>query len=683
MRRGDWTLQAEGGALNGKIAEGDVLWTPGADFAQRSNINQFIAWLDRHRGLHFSDYESLWQWSVRDLAGFWSALWDYFEVRSTTPWQTILDRRDMPGAQWFVGSQVNFTEHLLRHEEVAAADAPAFLHMSELRPRLASLSWHELGAKVRKLAMRLKDLGVQQGDRIVSYMPNIPETAIAMMAATSIGAIWASAAPEFGTRTVLDRFGQIAPRLIFVADGYRFGGKDFDRRPEIRDIVAGLSELETVVYLPYLLPDAQPPQFARAATMTWDSLFDGPGVPRENFTYTRVAHDHPLWILFSSGTTGLPKAIVHSHVGILLEMLKSTALHFNLTATSRMFFYSTTGWVMWNIVLSALLRGSAGILFDGNPAHPDPNVLWKLAAESRATMFGASPTFVLNMQKLGLRPGETFDLSALDSVLCTGSPATPETFAWFYQAVKRDLWVASISGGTEICGALVGGVPVRPVRAGEIQARCLGMDVHTWSDAGTELVDDVGELVVTSPAPSMPLHFWGDDDGRRYREAYFDVFPGVWRHGDFIKITASGGCYVLGRSDATLNRFGVRIGSAEIYRCLDLVTEVADSLIVCIELPGGHFYMPLFVRLKADHMLDAALRARINKALREECSPRHVPDEIVAVPLIPYTLTGKKMEVPVRKLLLGQPAEKVAARDAMMEPQALDWFADFAAKRRE
>ena len=666
-----------------KVAEGDVLWRPSEDFARRSGLGRFMAWLESARGLGFADYEGLWRWSVNDLEGFWSAIWDYFEVRSTTPWQSIVDRRSMPGAQWFVGSQVNFAEHLLRYEENAAAGEPALLHLSELRPDLAAVTWHELGAKVRKLATRLRDLGLKSGDRVVSYMPNIPETIIAMMAATSIGAIWSSAAPEFGTRTVLDRFGQIAPRLLFAADGYRFGGKDFDRRPELDEIVAGLPGLEMIVYLPYLAPGAAAPAFKTATTLAWDDLFSGPDIARGDFTYTRVAHDHPLWILFSSGTTGLPKAIAHSHVGVLLEQLKGTALHNNLAPGSRMFFYSTTGWVMWNALLSALLQGSAAVLFDGHPAHPDPNLLWKLAAESRATVFGASPTFVLNMQKLGLRPGETFDLSALEAVLCTGSPATPETFAWFYEAVKRDLWVVSLSGGTEICGALVGGVPLRPVRAGEIQGRCLGMDVHTWNEAGEEVIDSVGELVVTSPAPSMPLYFWGDQDGRRYHESYFDVFPGVWRHGDFIKITAAGGCYVLGRSDATLNRFGVRIGSAEIYRCLDLVPEVADSLIICLELPGGGFYMPLFVRLQEGLALDDTICRRINATLREECSPRHVPDEILAVPVIPYTLTGKKMEIPVRKLLAGQPAEKVAARDAMMNPHALDWFAAFAASRQK
>jgi acetoacetyl-CoA synthetase len=666
--------------LSGKVVEGDILWTPGEDFARASNMHQFMQWLAQHRGHAFADYESLWQWSVRDLEGFWSAIWDYFEIRSTTPWQTIVDRRSMPGARWFVGAQVNFTEHLLRHEEKAAPDEAALLHLSELRPQLAAMSWHELGAKVRKLATRLRRLGLARGDRVVAYMPNIPETAIAMMAVTAIGAIWASAAPEFGTRTVLDRFGQIKPRLMFVADGYRFAGKDFHRRSEIADIVAGLPDLETLVYLPYLSTEAPAPNFEGITTLAWDDLFDGPEIARESFEYDRVPHDHPLWILFSSGTTGLPKAIVHSHVGILLEQMKGTAFHVNLSARSRMFFYSTTGWVMWNALISAMLQGSSIVLFDGHPAYPDPSLLWRLAAESRATAFGASPTFVLNMQKLGLRPGEIFDLSAIDTVLCTGSPATPETFAWFYESVKRDLWMTSQSGGTEICGGLVGAVPFLPVRAGEIQARCLGMDVHAWSETGEEVIETIGELVLTSPAPSMPLYFWNDADGRRYHESYFDVFPGVWRHGDFIKITNSGSSYIYGRSDATLNRYGVRIGSAEIYRCLDLAPKVADSLIVCVELDGGAFYMPLFVRLKEGAVLDDSLRKEINESLRNECSPRHVPDEIIAVPAIPYTLTGKKMEVPVRKLLLGQPAEKVAARDAMMDPDALDWFAAFAAK---
>jgi acetoacetyl-CoA synthetase len=417
--------------------------------------------------------------------------------------------------------------------------------------------------------------------------------------------------------------------------------------------------------------------------LSWSQLVVRADVPRERFRYERVAHDHPLWIVFSSGTTGLPKAIVHSHVGALLEHLKLMHFHLNLGPDSVMFFYSTTGWMMWNLLLAALLTGSGIVLYDGNPAHPTPDFLWKLAADTRATNFGASPTFVQMMERAGLRPGETYDLSRLESILVAGAPSTPETFEWFYRCVKRDLWVTSQSGGTELCSGFVGASPTLPVHAGEIQTRMLGMDVHAWSDDGREVVDEVGELVCTSPFPSMPIKFWNDPEGKRYRESYFEVFPGTWRHGDFIKINARGGCYIYGRSDSTLNRYGVRIGTAEIYRAVEHVDDVADSLIVCCELPGGNFFMPLFVKLKPGATLDEALIQKINGKLREDCSPRHVPDRIYTVEQVPYTLTGKKMEVPVRKLLMGWPLEKAASRDAMMNPPAIDWFVRFAQESRD
>ncbi len=511
-------------------------------------------------------------------------------------------------------------------------------------------------------------------------MPNIPETLIAMLAATAIGAVWASAAPEFGARTVIDRFAQIEPTLLFAADGYRFAGKDFDRADEIRTILAELPSVERVVWLPYLDPASRAP-FANA--LAWSELMDRPAVAPNAFAYERVAHDHPLWVLFSSGTTGLPKPIVHGHVGILLEHLKSTGLGQNLGPHTRMFFYTTTGWMMFNALVSALLQGSSVVLYDGHPAHPTPALLWQLAADAGATSFGASPTFVQIMQKIGLVPRERFDLSRLQSVLLTGSPVTPESTAWFYESVKDDLWVTSPSGGTELCAGLVGGCPLLPVYAGEIQTRLLGMDVHAWNANGEDVIGEVGELVVTSPAPSMPLRFMNDPGGARYRETYFEHFPGVWRHGDFIKINERGGCYIYGRSDSTLNRHGVRIGSAEIYRAVEQLDEVADSLIVCLELPGGAFYMPLFVRLADGSALDDALRARIVAKLRADCSPRHVPDEIHGVDAIPYTLTGKKMEIPVRRILAGTPPEKAASREAMMQPSALDWYVDFARARTQ
>lgn len=656
--------------------EGALLWTPKPEFAERSRLVAFRRWLQQTRGLAFADYEALRQWSVTEIEAFWAAIWDYFKVQSDAPYTAVLSSREMPGARWFEGSRVNYAEHLLRHEAHAAPDAVVFHHCTETRP-LATMRWQELGRQVRIVATQLRALGLQPGDRVVSYLPNVPETAVAMLATTAIGAVWSSAAPEFGTRTVIERFAQIEPKLLFAADGYRFGGKDFSREAEVASIVAALPTLQHVVWLPYLRPEAAPP--ALAGLRSWASLLAHPDVAPADFRYERVTHDHPLWVVFSSGTTGLPKAIVHSHVGVLVEHLKLLHFHLGLGPQSVMFFYSTTGWMMWNLLVAALLTGSAVVLYDGNPAHPGLDFLWKLAADTGVTSFGASPTYVQMMEKAGLEPGKTFDLSRLESVVVAGAPSTPETFAWFYRCVKQDLWVTSQSGGTELCSGFVGAVPTQPVHAGEIQTRLLGMDVHSWRDDGTPAaVDEVGELVLTQPFPSMPIKFWNDAGGKRYRESYFEIFSGVWRHGDFIKLNARGGCYIYGRSDSTLNRHGVRIGTAEIYRAVEQLPEIADSLIVCCELPGGQFFMPLFVKLKPGHALDEALVQRIARKLREDCSPRHVPDRVYAVEAIPYTLTGKKMEVPVRKLLMGWALEKAASRDAMMNPSAIDWFVDFA-----
>jgi acetoacetyl-CoA synthetase len=656
-------------------AEGQLLWTPSPEFVERSNVARYMTWLKESRKLDFADYEALRKWSVTDIEAFWASIWDYFRVQSAAPYTRVLDCRIMPGAKWFEGSRVNYAEHLLRHELTAGPADVAFHHLTETRP-LKTMGWAELAGKVRILATQLRKLGLKPGDRIVSYMPNLPETAIAMIATIAVGAIWSSAAPEFGVKTVIERFAQIEPKLLFAADGYRFGGKDFSRHAEVRNIAHALPSLEHIVWLPYLDEQAEPKNIPNA--LRWSDFFDHPNVPRHGFEFEHVAYDHPLWILFSSGTTGLPKAIMHSHVGVLVEHLKLMHFHLGLGPGSNMFFYSTTGWMMFNLLVAALLTGSSATLYDGNPAYPAPDLLWKLAADTGATMFGASPTFVQMMEKAGLEPGKTFDLSRLECVMAAGAPSTPETFAWFYKGVKKDLWVTSQSGGTEICSGFVGASPNLPVYAGEIQARMLGMDVHSWSDDGKNLVDEVGELVVTSPFPSMPIRFWNDAGGKRYHESYFDTFPGVWRHGDFIKINSRGGCYIYGRSDSTLNRFGVRIGTAEIYRAVEQEPEVADSLIVCCELPGGNFFMPLFLRLKPGFKLTEEVQARVNRRLRQECSPRHVPDRAYAVEAIPYTLTGKKMEVPVRKILMGTPPEKAASRDAMANPESIDYFIRFA-----
>lgn len=662
------------------VETGDFLWQGSREFVDGSNVSRFMAWLEAERGLRFADYHELWRWSVEDMEGFWQAIWDYFEIRSPTPHDRVLSSRTMPGARWFEGATVNYAEHVLRNEAKGDPERPFLYHLSELRP-LAQMSWSEVAAKTRLLATKLRALGIGPGDRVSAYMPNIPETVIAMLATTAIGAVWSSAAPEFGAGTVIDRFSQIEPKLVFMADGYRYGGKDFDRRSDISTILAALPSVETVVWMNYLHEDGAVPQM-RPSVLRWEDALSGPPVDAAGFRFEHVPFDHPLWVLFSSGTTGLPKAIVHGHLGILLEHYKSAAFHMNIKPGRSVYFYTTTGWMVWNTLMWGPMMNGTAVLYDGDPASPRPDSVWEIAARTKAQQIGISPTLVLTMQKLGIRPKELYDLSALEGIFLVGSPATPESFAWLYENVKSELWVTSQSGGTEFCSGLVGGSPTLPVHAGEIQARTLGADIVALDEDGRELIGEPGELVIRSPMPSMPIRLWGDTGFAAYRAAYFDVYPDMWRHGDSFTLNARGACFVHGRSDATLNRYGVRIGSAEIYRTLDAMPEIADSLVVCIEDGGGGFYMPLFVQLRDGAQLDADLVARIRQRLRSERSPRHVPDEIVAVPAIPYTLTSKKMEVPVRKLLTGVAPEKAASSGAMKDPRALDWFIAFAARRK-
>jgi len=660
-----------------RVREGELLWTPDPGRVANTRLAEYLRWLERERGLAFSDYAALHRWSVGDLDAFWRSIFDYFDVRSSTPVGPVLGRRTMPGAEWFPGVRLNYAEHVLRNERPGE---DALLYLDETRP-LAALRWEVLGAQVRTLATRLRSLGVAPGDRVVAYLPNVPEAIVAMLATTAIGAIWSSVSPDFGASGTLDRIAQLQPKVLFCADGYRYGGKAFDRRNELRSIVAGLEALEHVVVLPRL-GDA-PLDFEGVQVHRWDELLGGIPTAAEGFRFEQVPFDHPLWILFSSGTTGLPKAIVHGHGGILLEMLKLVALHMDLRRGERMFFFSTTGWMMWNFLASSMLCGVVPVLYDGHPAHPDVDVLWRMAQDCGASYFGASPTYVDILSKAGVVPGERYDLSRLRAVMPAGSPVSPAHTAWFYRNVKADLWVCTGSGGTDVCTGFVGGVPTEPVYAGEIQAPHLGVAAQAWNDAGESVVDEVGELVITQPMPSMPVKFWNDPDGSRYRESYFGVFPGVWRQGDFFRINARGGCFVLGRSDATLNRHGVRIGTAEIYRALAALPEIDDALIVNLDLQGGKFFMPLFVKLRAGATLDDALVARIEECLRSAYTPRHVPDRIYRVDAIPATLTGKKMEVPVRKILLGVPAERAANRSAMADPGALDWFVRYAQTQRD
>ncbi len=634
--------------------DGDLLWTPGPDQVAGANLTAFTGWLGRERGLHFDGYDALWRWSVTDLGAFWQAVWDYFGIAASTPPDRVLGSRAMPGAQWFPGARLNYAEHVLRRERPGT---DALLYASETRP-MAGLPWEEFAGQVRILGTRLRELGVRPGDRVVSIMPNIPQTVIAMLATTSVGAIWASCSPDFGWRGVIDRFSQLTPKVLFCVDGYRYGGKEFDRTVEMRQIAGALGSLEQVVTLPYLRPGRAGP-------------------------FEQVPFDHPLWILFSSGTTGLPKPIMHGHGGILLEQLKLQTFHMDLRAGDRMFFYTTAGWMMWNFLVSSPLLGVCPVLYDGNPGHPDPGVLWQVAAEAQVSLFGASPAYVDVMSRAGIVPGKQYDLSRLREVLLAGSPVSAACGAWFYRNVSGDLWLATGSGGTDVCTGFVGGVPTLPVYAGEIQAPHLAVAAHAFNERGEDVVDEVGELVITEPMPSMPVGFWGDADGSRYRDSYFADFPGVWRQGDFFKINARGGCFVLGRSDATLNRHGVRIGTAEIYAVLASIDEVSDALIVNLDLPGGGFFMPLFVTLADGRVLDDAIRRKICDRLRAEYTPRHVPDRIIQVHAIPATLTGKKMEVPVRKLLLGVPVEQAANVNAMANPDALEEFASYARTQQD
>jgi acetoacetyl-CoA synthetase len=662
------------------IHEGDLLWTPSPGQVAGANVTGFTRWLAGERGLTFGDYHALWQWSVTDLDGFWRAVWDYSGIQASEPPTAVLGRRAMPGAEWFPGARLNYAEHILRQEQLAGPGADALLFAGETVP-LQGLPWETFAGQVRILATRLRAMGVRPGDRVAAYLPNIPQAVIAMLATASIGAIWASCSPDFGWRGVTDRFRQLTPKVLVCTDGYRYGGRDYDRREETAQIAAGLPGLEHVIYLPRLHPeDPRPPT---QDALSWDDVMDHPPVPATSFGFEQVPFGHPLWILFSSGTTGLPKAITHSHGGILIEQLKLQRFHMDLRPGDRMLFYTTTGWMMWNFLVSSLLLGVRPVLYDGNPAYPDPGILWRLVQDAQVTFFGASPAYVDALNRAGIVPGRQFSLSALRAVMLAGSPVSAECSAWFYRNVKRDLWLATGSGGTDTCCGLVGGIPTQPVYAGEIQARHLGVAAFAYDTDGHPVTGQVGELVITEPMPSMPVRFWGDDDGSRYRASYFTEFPGRWRQGDFFRVNTRGGCFVLGRSDATLNRDGVRIGTAEIYAVLASVPDVDDALVVNLDLPGGGFFMPLFVRLADGRMLDDGLREEIRGRLRKEYTPRHVPDEIVQVPDIPVTLTGKKMEVPVRRILRGTPPEEAANRNAMANPASLDVFAEYARTRRD
>lgn len=654
-----------------------LLWTPSPLRVERSRMHDYMRWLEREKGLAFDDYDALWHWSVAHVEDFWESLWQYFEIRSSAPYTHVLDAHQMPGAKWFDGARLNFTEQMFRfHEEGDEADQPAIIAQSELRP-MTRLSWRELRRTVTAVANTLRALGVQPGDRVVAYLPNIPETAIAFYACASIGAIWSSCSPDMGHASVLDRFRQIDPKVLITVDGYRYGGKDFDRLPVIEAMRQALPTLEQTILIPYLNPQA-----ALADATPWSALLSHPAAHAQPILFEQVGFDHPLWILYSSGTTGMPKPIVHGHGGTLLEAIKGHALHLDLGPQDRFFWFSTTGWVMWNAQITALQVGATICVYDGNPGFPDLGTLWKFAERAALTFFGAGAAYYAGCMKAGIEPAKLADLHRLRSVGSTGSPLAAEGYEWIYQHVGHDILLAAISGGTDIAGSFVGACPILPLYSGEMQCRCLGMAVRALDPQGGELIEAVGELVVTEPMPSMPLYFWNDADGKRYQESYFETYPGQWCHGDWIRITERGGAVIYGRSDTTINRHGIRMGTSEIYRVVEDLPEVLDSLVVDLEFLGRESYMPLFVVLRPGVELDDGLTARIKERIRSALSARHVPDEIFATAEIPRTLSGKKMELPVKKLLLGLPLEKIANPDAMSNPASLRYFVQLAQKRK-
>jgi acetoacetyl-CoA synthetase len=651
--------------------EGTVLWEPTADARRTTRMGAFLDAVEHRYGADLPDYATAWSWSVTHIAEFWEALADHFDVVFHDQPTAVLGRREMPGAEWFPGATLNYAEHLLRE----TGSRPAIIARSQTRGDV-TVSFDALRDQVARAAAGLRRLGVGEGDRVAAYAPNIPETIVAFLATASLGAIWSSCAPEFGTRSVVERVAQIEPKVLVTVDGYRYGTKEIDRRAEVEEIRAALPSLEATVAIAYLsgdgagIPDA----------IAWPELLGDGDVGELEFTAVPFAH--PLYVLYSSGTTGLPKPIVHGHGGILLEHLKVLALHHDLGEDDRFFWFTTTGWMMWNYLVSGLAVGSAIVLFDGDPGHPDLSTLWDLAADTGITTFGVSAPFLMNCRKQGLTPGADRDLSAIRGIGSTGAPLPPEGFVWVYEEVGRDLILASASGGTDVCTAFVLGCPLVPVRAGELQARALGAKVEAFDLSGRPVVGERGELVITAPLPSMPVGFWGDADGSRYRAAYFDTYPGVWRHGDWIRITEHGGAVITGRSDATLNRGGVRMGTSEFYSVVEELDAVQDSIVVHLDDGSEAGRLILFVALTdGSTQLPDDLAATIARGLRANLSPRHVPDELHAVPSIPRTLSGKKLEVPVKRLLEGAAPGDAASRDALANPASLDWFETFAARR--
>ncbi|MFD2935796.1 acetoacetate--CoA ligase [Spirosoma flavum] len=646
------------------------LYTPDKTAIEQSLLKRYMDWLFVKKGLYFRDYDDLWDWSVTDLEDFWESIWHFFDVQSHTPYHQVIfrpNRQDMIGVSWFSETTLNYAEHIFRHR---STQRPAILFASEQQPAIASLSWDALEQQVAAMAMYLRQQRVGIGDRVVAVLPNCPEAVIAFLATNAIGAVWSSCSPDFGTSSVVDRFQQIEPKVLIVADGYTYNGKPIDKSKAIRELRTNLPTLQQVIWVPYLNEDSQ-----ADGTTLWDEVLETPAP--DGLTFEPVPFDHPIWILYSSGTTGRPKAITHSVGGCLLEHLKVLALHQDVRIGERYFWYSTTGWMMWNFAIGSMLVGATLVLYEGAAGYPNQNRLWKLADDARITHFGSGAAFYLACFRAGLRPIDTQKLPYLRTIGSTGSPLPPEGFRWIYESVKSKVWLISFSGGTDVCSGFVGGNPFLPVYEGEIQCRLLGCKVEAFDENARPVRGELGEMVILEPMPSMPIYFWNDRNDDLYRKSYFEEYPGIWWHGDYIRITERNSIIIYGRSDATLNRDGIRIGTSEIYSAVESLPEIADSLVVGLEQPGGQYFMPLFVVLHDGFSLTDELIIHIKQALRNQFSPRHVPDAIYTITEVPYTINGKKLETPVKKILSGMNASLATSKDTLRNPTALDQFISF------
>ncbi|MFJ5768367.1 acetoacetate--CoA ligase [Psychrobacillus sp. NPDC093180] len=648
------------------LVEGDVIWSPSEDRIKDTVLWNFMSWLKSEKGVEVANYAQMWKWSVDELESFWESVWEYSGIISSSSYSKVLGKTAMPGAEWFPGSTLNFAENIFAQSR---DNQPALYFRSEFISTQET-SWSELKAQVASVAKGLKELGVEPGDRVAAYLPNIPEAVVAFLATASIGAIWSICSPDFGSRSVVDRFQQIEPVILLAVDGYSYNGKKFDKRDEVQTIQKSLTSLKHTIFIPYIQEENL------EGCIPWQTILRH-DVP---LTFQALPFEHPLWIVYSSGTTGLPKPIVQSHGGIIIEYKKTMMIQHGYKPEDVVYWFSSTGWVMWNMLVGCLLTGSTIVIYDGSPSYPSMDILWELAEEVGITFFGTSAPFILNSMKMNVRPQEKYDLSKLKSLFSTGAPLTGDGYRWVYEHVKSDIWLVSASGGTDVCSAFVGGVPIDPVRIGEIQGRSLGVAAEAFDEEGNALTNEVGELVITKPMPSMPLYFWNDKENKRYHESYFEEYPGIWKHGDWIKIDEKGRCVIYGRSDSTINRSGVRMGTSDLYRIIATLDEVMDSLVIDLEIRGKSASLILFVVLKEGYSLNDELRSKLKKQIREHLSPRFIPDEIYAVKDIPKTLNGKKMEVPIRKLLLGFDAEKVINTDSMGNPDSLKFFLDLATK---